>query len=250
MATSVFQNGTCPYCGSEAVYEERNCCTQEFLSHCMACGSFESFDFRYNKNGLIQKTVSIPMDEIALTVRIFDPKIGLKPIVWRSFLPMDADTDFLYHYLNERQTVLKKSHPGFTFPDLEILAEKYGNQPICCIERRSANSLGGDGQSYIQLNRPGNSFEIRTVGGVPVFLLKRARYKYRRSVGKGVICIEYTNGAPIYWRTFSPGTTVERAKRLWTAHANKNMDMAKSYMTLMADGKLQLLKGSGLLESS
>ena len=41
-----------------------------------------------------------------------------------------------------------------------------------------------------------------------------------------------------------PGTTIRRAQRLWAAHSNEHTDFNNSYMTLMQDGKLQLLKGS------
>lgn len=41
-----------------------------------------------------------------------------------------------------------------------------------------------------------------------------------------------------------PGTTIRRAQRLWGAHSNEHTDFNNSYMTLMQDGKLQILKGS------
>jgi len=226
------------------LFVERNCRTQEYLHHCAACGTFEAFDFRYNENGLIQKTVPIPISQIALTARIFNPEGKINPVVWDAPLPADADTDFIYHYLNRQHVELRQRYPHFAGPDFDALEKQYGDRPFCCVEKRLTQPSRRDGQPYIRLSYIGNSFDIESENGQPVFLFRRARYKYRHSKGQGVICIEYTNGKPIYWRTFSPGTTVNRAERLWAAHTNEHTNYEQSYMTLMVDGKLRVLKGS------
>ena len=249
MHPTLFQGDHCPYCGSTVVYAERNCSTQEYLYHCMACGSFESFEFRVNKDGLIQKTVWIPLEEIALTVRIVDPAAAAQPVVWSAQMPADADTEFIYYFWNHRLEEMRQNYPQFIGPDLEALARQHGNQPICCIERRLGKSQGRDEQIYMRLNHLGNSFEIQAKNGTPALLFRRGRYKYHRSIGCGIICIEYTNGDPIYWRTFSAGTTANRAERLWRAHTTENTDFRHSYMTLMENGKLRVLRGSVLPEA-
>lgn len=77
-----------------------------------------------------------------------------------------------------------------------------------------------------------------------MLLYRRARYKYHRSVGHGMICIEDMHSTVTYWRIFSLGTTENRARRLWAAHTDERTHCGRSYMTLMVDGKLRLLKGA------
>ena len=59
-----------------------------------------------------------------------------------------------------------------------------------------------------------------------------------------MICIEDMHSTVTYWRTFSPGTTENRARRLWAAHTDERTHYGRSYMTLMVDGKLRFLKGT------
>ena len=155
---------------------------------------------------------------------MYSRKSRAHPVVWETPLPAEADTDLIYHYLNKEHAKLKQSHPHFVCPDLEELKRRHGDRPVCCVEKRLAQPSRQDGQPYMRLNYIGNSFDIQNKNGQPVFLFRRARYKYRHREGQGVICIEYTNGNPIYWRVFSPGTTVTRAERLWAAHTNGHTD--------------------------
>ena len=112
------------------------------------------------------------------------------------------------------------------------------------MEQRLDKPAKWDGQPYLCLSRIGSGFEIKEENGQPVLLYRRARYKYRRSVGYGVICIEDMHSTVAYWRTFSPGTTENRAGRLWAAHTDEHTHYGRSYMTLMVDGKLRFLKGT------
>ena len=61
MVTAIFDDDKCSHCGFERVFLEMNCRTQEYLRFCPACGSLESFDYRYNKDGWIEKTVVLPL---------------------------------------------------------------------------------------------------------------------------------------------------------------------------------------------
>ncbi len=77
---AIFDDDKCSHCGFERVFLEMNCRTQEYLRFCPACGSLESFDYRYNKDGWIEKTVVLPLSEIALTVRVHPRKAGWMPL--------------------------------------------------------------------------------------------------------------------------------------------------------------------------
>lgn len=244
MGTAISNDKKCSHCGFERVFLEMNCCTQEFLRFCPACGSFESFDYRYNQDGLIEKTVALPLSEIALTVRICPLEGGIDCVVWEAPLPVGADTDFVEHYLHHRHEELKQNHPMFACPDLNGLAQQHGGCTFCCVEQRLDKPSKWDSQPYLCLSRIGSGFEIKERNGQRVFLYRRARYKYRRSVGHGVICIENINSTTTYWRVFSQGTSENRAKRLWEAHTDERTHYGRSYMSLMVDGKLRLLKGT------
>ena len=80
MVTAIFDDDKCSHCGFERVFLEMNCRTQEYLRFCPACGSLESFDYRYNRDGLIEKTVVLPLSEIALTVRVHPPEGGMDAV--------------------------------------------------------------------------------------------------------------------------------------------------------------------------
>lgn len=244
MVTAIFDDDKCSHCGFERVFLEMNCRTQEYLRFCPACGSFESFDYRYNKDGWIEKTVVLPLSEIALTVRVHPPEGGMDAVVWDALLPAGADTVFIEHYLCRRHGELKQNYPQFACPDLDGLAQRHGGGAFCCVEQRLDKPAKWDGQPYLCLSRIGSGFEIKEENGQPVLLYRRARYKYRRSVGYGVICIEDMHSTVAYWRTFSPGTTENRAGRLWAAHTDEHTHYGRSYMTLMVDGKLRFLKGT------
>ena len=77
-----------------------------------------------------------------------------------------------------------------------------------------------------------------------MLLYRRARYKYRRSVRLRRDLREDMHSTVTYWRTFSPGTTENQARRLWAAHTDERTHYGRSYMTLMVDGKLRFLKGT------
>lgn len=242
--TAIFDDDKCTHCGFKRVNLEVNYSTQEFFRFCPACGSFESFDYRYNKEGLVEKTVILPLGEIALTVRIHPLEGGVNTVVWDAPLPAGADTGFLEHYLRRRHGELKHSHPQFACPDLDGLAQRYGGNAFCCVEQRLDRPSKWDGQPYLCLSRIGSGFEIEEENGRPVLLYRRARYKYRRSVGHGVICIADMHSTVTYWRIFSPGTAERRARRLWEAHTDERTHYGRSYMTLMVDGKLRFLNGT------
>lgn len=244
MRKAIFHNDKCPHCGFERVFLEMNCCTQEFSRFCPACGSFESFDYRHNRDGLIEKTVALPLREIALTVRISHPEGGTDLVVWDAPLPVGADTNFIEQYLRHQHGKLKQNHPQFSCPDLDGLARQHGDGVFCCVEQRLDKPSKWDGQRYLCLSCIGSGFEIKVENGQPVFLYRRARYKYRHSVGYGVICVEDRSGTVTYWRTFSRGTSERRAARLWELYTDGRTHYGHSYMTLVDDGKLRFLKGA------
>ena len=66
----------------------------------------------------IEKTVVLPLSEIALTVRVHPPEGGMDAVVWDALLPAGADTDFIEHYLCRRHGELKQNYPQFACPDL------------------------------------------------------------------------------------------------------------------------------------
>ena len=244
MGTAIFHDDKCPNCGSDKVFVELNCSTQEYAQYCAACGSYESFFFRYHANRLVQKTTVLPLDKVALTVRICSSDGGTDAVVWDAPLPAGADTEFIEHYLGHRHEELKRSHPQFAGPDLEALEKQHGGSALCCVEKRLDRPSSWDGQPYLCLSCIGSGLAIQEEHGQPVFLCRRARYKYRHSTGCGVIHIEDAAGATTYRRVFSRGTTEERALRLWAAHTGERTNYERSYMTLIADGKLRLLKGA------
>ncbi len=85
-----------------------------------------------------------------------------------------------------------------------------------------------DGQPYFMPKPSGSGFEIKEETDSRCSCTAGRDTKYRRSVGYGVICIEDMHSTVTYWRTFSPGTTENRARRLWAAHTDERTHYGRS----------------------
>lgn len=244
MAGTIIAYESCPNCQADQLFGELNCRTGERTYRCLACGNYEKLQFHWRDGEPSYKMVTIPLEQVALTVRINNSKSRTLPVVWDSEVPEQADTDFIYLFLNQKEKEINERYPGFLFPDLAAIGQQFDAYAFCAVEKRLPHPSRRDTLPYIRMSYPANKFEIRTNNDRRELVASKRKYTAKLKVGGGVISIMNDQGNPGFWLPLPPGTTVRRAQRLWAAHINEHTDYQNSYMTLMQDGKLQVLKGT------
>lgn len=234
----------CPCCQSNLLFGDHNCNTGEHTYQCIACGSHEKLQFRRSAGKRLYREIAIPLEQVVLTVRINNSKGAVMPVVWEAEIPAQADTNFIYLFLNHKKEEINAQYPGFPFPDLGAIERQFDAYAFCAVEQRLQHPSRKDNLPYIRRSYIGNQFEIRRSSNGDELIVLKQKYTAKSGVGGGVIAIMDIQGSTQFWRTFPPGTTVRRAQRLWAAHVNANTDVQKSYMTLMQNGTLRVLQGA------
>lgn len=246
MSSLIARNDTCPHCHADnAVYGEF-WTSGEYKYGCCVCGCSAMFRFKREAGKLVYRTTMIPIDQVVLTVRSFAAlnEFGTGHVVWESSLPEDADTAFIELYLAHKGDEIAQQYPGFVFPDLASLQKGGSTGVTCAIEKRLQSPSWKDGEPYICLNRRLHRLELQENEGKRVLAVHKVRYWERERTGGGFIYIADVRGETQFCRELPTDITIRRAERLWAAHINQNTDHTQSYLTLMRDGNLQVLKGT------
>ena len=244
MAGAIIAFEMCHHCKASQLFGERNCNTGERTYRCLACGNYETLQYHWRDGEPLYKVVTLPLDQVALTVRVNNSKSKILPVVWDAVVPEQADTDFIYLFLNQKGKEISERYPGFSFPNLAAIGQQFNAYAFCAVEQRLPHPSRRDTLPYIRLSYPANRFEIRANGAGRELIISKRKYTAKFKVGGGVISIVDEQGNPDFWLPLPLGTTVRRAQRLWAAHVNEHTDYQNSYMTLMQNGQLQVLEGT------
>ena len=244
MAGIQIANGPCPHCQAAQLFGHFQGNTMERSLFCLACGSFEKLEFVWKDKKPLYKVVSFPLEQAALTIRLHNPNGGVCPVVWDSAIPEQADTDFIHLFRYGRWADIRRQYPDFECPNPVLLGRQFESSAFCSIERRLAHPSRKDTLPYIRMSDDWNRLEIRQNAGQSELVVMKRKYISKSVAGGGMISMMDHQGNTQFTMMLPPGTTIRRAQRLWAAHSNEHTDFNDSYMTLMQDGKLQILKGS------
>ncbi len=244
MAGIIIANDPCSRCQAEQLFGHPNGNTMECSLFCLACGSFDKLEFVWKDKKPFYKVISFPLEQAALTIRLQNPAGEVCPVVWDSAIPEQADTAFIHLFRYGRWEDIQRQYPDLEIPNPVLIGRQFGTSAFCSIERRLAHPSRKDTLPYIRMSYDWNRLEIRRNAGQSELVVMKRKYISKSIVGGGMISVMDHQGDTQFSMMLPPGTTIRRAQRLWAAHSNEHTDFNNSYMTLMQDGKLQLLKGS------
>lgn len=94
----------------------------------------------------------IPLGQVALTARINNSRSKTLPIVWGSEVPIRADTDFIYLFLNQKKNEINERYPRFSFTNLAAIGQQFNAYAFCAVEQRLPHPFMRDTLPYIRMS--------------------------------------------------------------------------------------------------